>query len=210
MGDESKIWDGFAENYDQTVRHFDRSYDAVRERLARDLKGCDRVLEVAAGTGQFTFALAEVAGHLTATDGSPEMVRYLKQKLADAGRTDIAAEVKSAYELGLDEESLDGLFCANLLHLLEHPERALAEFHRVLKPGGRLVLPTVLHAETLVAQVVSRFMTWFSAFEVQTRFDRETLEAIVSAAGFGDVEVTVLPGKLPMGYLVATCSSEGE
>ena len=79
---EAEQWDGLAASYDRTVRLFSKSYPRVHELLRRDLEGCDHVLEVAAGTGQFTFALAEAATQVTTTDVSAEMNRHLDTKLA--------------------------------------------------------------------------------------------------------------------------------
>ena len=80
---EAGVWDRLAGRYDSFVRLFDASYDQVRERLARDLPAGGRVLELAAGTGQFTAALAIQADQLLATDISPEMVARLRERVRE-------------------------------------------------------------------------------------------------------------------------------
>jgi len=55
---EARTWDGLADRDDRVVRLFDQSYPAIRERLRADLAGRGRILDVAAGTGQFTAGLA--------------------------------------------------------------------------------------------------------------------------------------------------------
>lgn len=57
----------------------------MRELLRADFDGRGHVLAVAAGTGQFTFELADTAKRLTATDISREMVQRLKAKFAERG-----------------------------------------------------------------------------------------------------------------------------
>jgi len=110
---EAETWDRLSFRYDRVVGLFDRSYPRVREALRRDPAGRGHVLEVAVGTGQFTFDLAQVAGRVTATDVSPEMVRRLDMKLRDQGVKNVETAVMNAYELEVPDQSLDGIFCAN-------------------------------------------------------------------------------------------------
>jgi SAM-dependent methyltransferase len=103
-------------------------------------RGYRRALEIGAGTGYFSLNLlqAGVVQEATCTDISPGMVSVLG---ANAER--LGLRVKTARA---DAESLpfaDGAFDLVLghavLHHLPDLERAFAEFHRVLQPGGRIV-----------------------------------------------------------------------
>jgi len=200
---EAEIWDRLAPSYDRTTRHFDRSYPRIRELLAADLAGRERIVEVAAGTGQFTLDLAAIATRLTATDLSEEMIRRLDARLAAHGARDVTTRVMSAYQLDLADGSQDALVCANALHVMETPGRALAEFHRVLRPGGRLVVPTFCHGIDRRRRLLSRLMSLVSRFVAHTRFTPASLVALVAGAGFRPHDPVVLPGKLPIAYLVA-------
>lgn len=102
---EASTWDGLAGRYDRVVRLFDRSYPAIRDRLREDLAGRGRILEVAAGTGQFTAELAEICEELIATDVSPEMVRLLDQSLAERGVDGVSTAVMGAYALDAEDGS---------------------------------------------------------------------------------------------------------
>lgn len=206
---EARTWDRLAGNYDKNVSRFDRSYPRVRELLRADLAGYGRILEVASGTGQFTFDLASVATHLTATDVSPEMVRQLSERVAAHGSTNVTTQVMSSYELDFADGSLDAIFCANALHVMETPERALAEFHRVLRPGGRLIVPTFCHGIDRWRRLLSWFLSLVSPFVAHTKFTPETLIASVAHAGFDVAEPVLLPGKFPIAYLVANRRGEG-
>ena len=103
-------------------------------------RGFDRSLEVGAGTGYFSLNLlrAGIVRDATCTDISPGMVRTLAANAERLGLT-----VKS---LRADAESLpfraagfDLVLGHAVLHHLPDLERAFSEFHRVLKPGGRVV-----------------------------------------------------------------------
>jgi ubiquinone/menaquinone biosynthesis C-methylase UbiE len=200
---EARIWDRFAANYDRTVRHFDRSYDRIRELIRADLAGRSRILEVASGTGQFTFALAGAADQLIATDVSAAMIRQLDGKLAGRGAENVTTAVMSAYQLAVAGGSQDAIFCANALHVMEHPERALADIHRALRPGGRLIVPTFCHGIDRRRRLLSWLLGLVSPFVAHTRFTPASLAAMVRSAGFDPGEPTVLPGKFPIAYLVA-------
>jgi ubiquinone/menaquinone biosynthesis C-methylase UbiE len=200
---ETNTWNRLAHKYDTTVRLFDRSYGRIRELLRSDLAGAERVLEIASGTGQFTFELAEAAGQLLATDLSAEMIARLDAKLADRDVANVSTAVMSAYDLGLDDGSVDAAFCANALHVMENPERALRELHRVIRPGGRLLVPTFCHGIDRRRRLLSRLLSLVSPFVAHTKLTPSLLVSMVEAAGFEPQEPIVLPGMLPIAYLVA-------
>jgi ubiquinone/menaquinone biosynthesis C-methylase UbiE len=113
----------------------------VRKLLGSELeRGFERSLEVGAGTGYFTLNLlqAGVVREATCTDISPGMLSALA---ANARR--LGLEVRSARAdaeaLPFGEESFDLVIGHAVLHHLPDLERAFSEFHRVLRPGGRLV-----------------------------------------------------------------------
>ena len=200
---EAGVWDRLAGRYDSFVRLFDASYDQVRERLARDLPAGGRVLELAAGTGQFTAALAIQADQLLATDISPEMVARLRERVRETQLQNVDCAVMSAYELDAPDGTFYGVFCANALHVMDDPARALSEFRRVLTPGGVLVAPTFLHGVDSFRRALSRTLSLVSPFVAHTRFDLASLEESVASAGFEVVVAQRLPGLFPLGYVVA-------
>jgi ubiquinone/menaquinone biosynthesis C-methylase UbiE len=199
---EAKTWDRLARRYDQSVRLFNRSYPVVRARLRDHIEPTDRVLEIAAGTGQFTAALAERAAHLLATDIAPQMVAQLRAKLQ--GQANTTFRVMSAYALETEGAAFDAVFCANALHVMEHPTVALAEFHRVLRPEGRLIVPTFLHGVGPMRRCLSRALGLVSPFVAHTRLDLDGLSALVTEAGFQITHAEQLPGLFPLGYVVAS------
>jgi SAM-dependent methyltransferase len=113
----------------------------LRKLLGRDLDGgFARSLEVGAGTGYFTLNLlrAGIVHDATCTDISPGMVRTL------AGNAErLGLNVKSlradAESLPFGAGSFDLVLGHAVLHHLPDLERAFSEFHRVLKPGGRIL-----------------------------------------------------------------------
>ena len=134
-------------------------YDRGRPRyppaaVAAMLKGLPdppQVLDIGAGTGQLAEALVEAGARVTAVEPGPETRRLLERRVGERVRVlDSRAE-----DLPLADESADLVVCADSFHWLD-ADRALAEFRRVLGPGGRLSIsgliprwePTPWAAET--------------------------------------------------------------
>jgi SAM-dependent methyltransferase len=103
-------------------------------------RGFDRSLEVGAGTGYFSLNLlrAGVVRDATCTDISPGMVRTLSANAERLGLT-VKSLRADAESLPFAAESFDLVLGHAVLHHLPDLERAFSEFHRVLKPGGRIV-----------------------------------------------------------------------
>src|SRR6266480_3942093 len=95
--------------------------------------------EIRDGTGYFSLNLvrAGVVGHATCTDISPGMLDAL-QANADRLGIDVDAVACDAEQLPFEDGAFDLVFGHAVLHHLPDLERAFAEFHRVLRPGGTL------------------------------------------------------------------------
>ncbi|MDQ6608188.1 MAG: class I SAM-dependent methyltransferase [Actinomycetota bacterium] len=102
--------------------------------------GYERSLEIGAGTGYFSLNLmqAGVVKQATCTDISPGMVTTLSANAARLGLKVKAARA-DAEALPFPDRSFDLVLGHAVLHHLPDLESAFAEFHRVLRPGGRLV-----------------------------------------------------------------------
>ena len=113
----------------------------LRKLLGPELDdGYDRSLEIGAGTGYFSLNLlqAGVVSHATCTDISPGMVSTLSANAKRLG-LDVKAARADAESLPFADQSFDLLLGHAVLHHLPNLRRAFAEFHRVLRPGGRIV-----------------------------------------------------------------------
>ena len=101
----------------------------------------ERVLELGPGPGAFTVGAALQAGpqgRLIAVDIQPKMIAQVEQRVREAGLTNVETHVASAYDLPIDAESIDRAFLITVLPEIPDRARALAELHRVLRPGGVL------------------------------------------------------------------------
>lgn len=113
----------------------------------------DRVLDLAAGTCWATELLTRLGVRTVSVDLSVEMMRRGRQRLGADGRLvfrDLATFVVArAQSLPFADASFDGVMCLNALHHVPSYAAALAEIHRVLRPGGRAVFsePGTAHAD---------------------------------------------------------------
>jgi ubiquinone/menaquinone biosynthesis C-methylase UbiE len=101
----------------------------------------ERVLELGPGPGMFTVEAAQRVGpegRLVAVDIQPKMIAQVEERVREAGLTNVETHVADAYHLPLDDTSVDRAFLVTVLPEIPNQARALAELHRVLKPGGLL------------------------------------------------------------------------
>jgi len=110
--------------------------------LRHGIKPGMQVMEVGPGNGTYTLAAARQIGpegKLITIDIEPKMIARLNQKIAAEGITNIEARVANVYALPFDDQSFDLIYMITVINEIPDIPRALAEFHRVLKPGGKLV-----------------------------------------------------------------------
>lgn len=115
--------------------------DAVLVQLR--LRKTDIVADIGAGTGYFTFPMAEKVsggGRVEAVDVSPEMLARLQAKVADTGVKNVRCWEGEAASTGLPGACCDRVFMANVWHEFDDHAAVLAETRRLLKPRGRVAI----------------------------------------------------------------------
>ncbi|MER7115660.1 class I SAM-dependent methyltransferase [Saccharomonospora azurea] len=131
----------------------------------------ESVLVVGPGPGVGLAAAAERARQVIGVDPSHEMLELCAQRCSEAVEAGtVVLRHATAARTGADDESVDVVLGVNNLHLWEDRAAAFAELHRVLRPGGRMVL---------------------SAHEKWLPVDRHQLAKELEAAGFTDVQTWV-------------------
>ncbi|MFD9030781.1 methyltransferase domain-containing protein [Streptomyces sp. NPDC059567] len=106
--------------------------------LSYDLLGAEpgtSVVDVGCGAGRAVAELAERGVKAVGVDPSERMIAVARGRWPEAD-----FRIAGAYELPLPDASVDGYRADKVFHELDEPERALAEAHRVLAPGGRILL----------------------------------------------------------------------
>jgi len=166
----AQYWSARAASFDSSPGHgiAPGGERVAWSRLLQDRLGAlagQRVLELASGTGEFTGLLADAGADVTGLDLCEAMLARARPKLAAAGR-------RASLFLGDAEDTrepsgrYDAVVCRHLVWTLPDPARAAAEWLRVLRPGGRLLvvdgdwvpLPAWGRVRRTVGQVLMRVM----------------------------------------------------
>jgi ubiquinone/menaquinone biosynthesis C-methylase UbiE len=124
-----------------------------RQRLLElaNVRDGDAILEVACGTGAQLVALAKSnrSGRTLGLELAERMLAQTRQRLQTAGLAGVGLVGGNALELPFEDQSFDLIVNSYMLDLLAREDipRALAEFKRVIRPGGRLVLSNMTKGE---------------------------------------------------------------
>ena len=161
----------------------------------------DRVLDVAAGTGRSLVPAARRvgrAGHVTGTDLAPGMVDVLRRVIREQALHNADALVADAEQLPFDDGTFDVLLCGFGLFFFPDPQRALAEFRRVLRPAGVLAISTFTRTGSASMdrtwRLIGEHVAVPSPADDDARFhDPDRLVEALRAAGFREVEVDTSP-----------------
>jgi len=126
-----------APGYDRDIAFFERiQFGGGREWVCSRATG--RVLDVAIGTGlNLPFYPTDIS--LTGVDLSPAMLAIARQRAADLGR-EVELHEGNAEALPFADASFDTVVCTLSLCTIPDHAKAIAEMHRVLRPGGKLLL----------------------------------------------------------------------
>lgn len=131
------------ENLEENAKRFSESaeFSEAMNLLGRYLPQGARILDIPGGNGIATYAFASRGFRVTAVEPNPSAIagrEAIQTVLKHAG---LAAEIIDAFgeALPLDEGSFDLVYVRQGLHHAKDLERMLAEFARVLKPGGILL-----------------------------------------------------------------------
>jgi demethylmenaquinone methyltransferase/2-methoxy-6-polyprenyl-1,4-benzoquinol methylase len=204
--------------FDSVAARYDLMNDLMSAGLHRvwkayavavaDVREGDRVLDIAAGTGDLTRAFARRVGDrgvVVHTDINEAMLREGRDRLVDEGLL-LPSTVCDAEHLPFADASFDLVSVSFGLRNMTHKERALAEMARVLRQGGRLLVLEF----SQVAKPLQPAYDWYSfkvlpqlgrwvagdaesyrylAESIRMHPDQATLKAMMKDAGFGHVDV---------------------
>jgi SAM-dependent methyltransferase len=111
---------------------------------ALDLQPGQRLLELAAGTGDTGLLAAELiepGGELISSDFSPEMLQVAQRRAQELSVRNVRfKQIDAATSIDIEAGSIDGVLCRWGYMLMADGENALRETRRVLRPGGRVAL----------------------------------------------------------------------
>jgi ubiquinone/menaquinone biosynthesis C-methylase UbiE/biotin operon repressor len=116
-----------------------RSWEGLAEALLL-LMPAMVIADLGAGEGTFSQLLARRAKRVIAVDNSEKMVTYGREVARKHGVKNLEYRIGDIEEVPLRDATVDLAFFSQALHHAKIPQRAVGEAHRILKPGGRIVV----------------------------------------------------------------------
>ena len=119
-----------------------------REELTCHIFDSDRslrILDIGCGAGFFSIILSQLGHTVHGIDITPNMIDEANQ-LAESLDCDATFSVMDAENLGFDTNTFDIVVARNVTWNLPHPDKAYAEWFRVIRPGGLILNYDAEHA----------------------------------------------------------------
>ena len=197
MDNNKQFWDRCARFYTAIQQRSNRKlYDELNRMCMSHLTEKMDVLELACGSGQFTFPLCSRVRSWEATDFSESMI-------AEAEKIPCTAHfsVQDAACLPYGNRQFDVVLIGNALHIMPQPRKALSEIHRVLKDGGILLAPTFVYEGR-----INRLRMWLTTllgFKTFHRWKEEDFISFTEGSKFRCISSELVPGDpLPVAFSV--------
>lgn len=133
-------WDYSAEGYSDIIRQEFLEVGDIWERLLADHapETGKKALDIGTGPGFFAMVLAMKGFDAVGIDCSEQMIDRARKNARARGLT-VDLQVMDSHELTFPDDTFDYIVARNATWLLYDPEKALSEWLRVLRPGGRLM-----------------------------------------------------------------------
>lgn len=195
------FWDRVAGVYDLFVDIYNRKvHEKLKKTVAEEIGSEDRVLECACGTGMLTTVIAPLCRELIATDFSEKMLHQTRKKCREL--PNVTVRFGNILELDFPDSSFDVVVAANVIHLLDEPQKALSELVRVCRPGGKLIIPTYMNKEkTGEAGNFSKTVGKAGA-DFKQAFTLRSYKEFFTSAGYADVTYHMIEGRVPCAVAV--------
>ena len=186
-----------AERYNDLFGEVSRRFVPMLLRLA-GVAPAQRVLDVATGTGIAAEAAAEAvgpSGRVVAADISPAVLEKARARLGTAAAA-VSFALEDGQSLSLPDAEFDAVLCHLGLMFFADPAKGLAEFRRVLRPGGRVAVSANAPARSFLTPVFaavaarSRSEDGVPQRLLRSPLDQRRLRDLLEGAGFGEVAVT--------------------
>ena len=196
------IWDKFAPFYDffETVYN-GKCYKGIAEKIKEYVTEKDIVLECACGTGLLTLPMAQKCKKLIATDLSVGMMRQAKKKVAKYTNTTV--KKASILELPFKAGDFDVVVAANVIHLLDEPEKAISELKRVCKPNGKIILPVYINKEKKNSVVAAKLLSVLGVTFIR-QFSLASYQEFIASHNITQVKYSVVDGRMPCAFAIIT------
>ena len=160
-----------------------KSWKSLAEALLR-LMPPMVIADLGAGDGSFSLLLAQNAKNVIAVDSSAKMIEFAREQAHRNHVKNVDYRLGDMEELPIDDEAVDLVFFSQSLHHALHPQHAIAEAARILRPGGRIaILDLAKHRFEEAREMYADEWLGFSEAE---------LESMLHDAGFEKPQTSIV------------------
>jgi ArsR family transcriptional regulator len=153
-----------------------KSWKSLAEALLR-LMPPMVVADLGAGDGSFSLLLAQNAKNVIAVDSSAKMIEFAREQARRHHVKNVDYRLGDMEELPIDDEAVDLVFFSQSLHHALHPQLAIAEAARILRPGGRVaILDLAKHRFEEAREMYADEWLGFSEAELESMLHRAGYE----------------------------------
>ncbi len=194
------FWDKISPLYDLFENVYNHKvYAGTGKKVAEFIDPTDVVLECACGTGAITVFIAGKCSRLIATDFATGMLKQAARKCRMFSNVSFRRADITNIRCGNDR--FDKVVAGNVIHLLPDPGKALAELERVVKPGGKIIIPTYINMSKKSAGLAVKFVEFLGA-DFKKQFDLDSYKSFFEEMGYDNVEYHVVDGRMPCAIAV--------
>jgi ubiquinone/menaquinone biosynthesis C-methylase UbiE len=194
-----------AADYDRIHRYAaDEAHEYPTRALVEDVwarEGYGHALELGAGSGYFTVAIARRAQSVVAVEPVADMRAVIDKRCREAGLRNVTTLAGTAFELAgrVPDASIDTALVLQSLHHFHRRPEVFAALGRVVRPGGRLYLVEPHHNLRRVARLARKYASTYRrpAFWGDERnwathdfLTRGEVRALCRGGGFDDVRIS--------------------
>jgi len=148
-----------------------KSWKAMAEALLR-LMPPQIIADLGAGDGSFSLLLAQNAEKVIAVDSSAKMIEFAREQARRNHVSNVEYRLGDMEELPIENASVDIVFFSQSLHHALHPDRAICEAARILKPGGRIaILDLAKHRFEEAREIYADEWLGFSEAELESMLE---------------------------------------
>ncbi len=188
--------DGMAAYY--AGKQFEFGFASMSRMTLPGMKG-KRVLNVCCRRGKGVYKMSSMVGaggHVIGVDWSPSYIAdaedgvqaaLRKNHLKESNMEFHVAYPENLIEAGIGDSSVDMVYINNVMTLVYDADAALAEFRRVLKPGGMLICETIFASAERDEAVVEKARSIGNS--IQAARTKDEFFAKLAAAGFGEPKI---------------------
>ena len=200
-----EYWSRFPDSYDKKMEYVvgKELLEAIIHEL-NSLPDLGELVEFGCGTGIYTETIMSKTRSMFATDLSDSLLAVAKTRIGD--HPNVTIQKENCMSTSFPSESIDSVFMANLIHVIESPSTLLHECYRILRKDGTVVIVTFTDHGMKIWEKIKmglRFVKSWGKPPAHTHsFSPEDLVSMLKDAGFTIKTSKVIGHKTKALYII--------